>query len=280
LPHNDGSTRGLWSAAGELSSLFGSETVPTRHTLTENGVAFDRVAKHYPGGSGELLERETEAWGWRALVHTEPRPLIAGDVLLADIAPALREQLLWGLGESLQILGQEQNAIAQQLLRWTDEYSQENPTATLSDLYQFLTPKLWSLVRGSGNCNLQTTSSLQLFRFNSATCSLPRFASSICFCSLPRAKQRAAATMTLCVVAASTNCRNSATVPCPSMSFCRDADAALCACTTARFTSKPKNRLLFVPVAIVIPSRIWPPHSRRNLAPMSPSSEKPWPSSR
>jgi hypothetical protein len=139
-------------------------------------VAFDRVAKHYPGGSGELLERETEAWGWRALVHTEPRPLIAGDVLLADIAPALREQLLWGLGESLQILGQEQNAIAQQLLRWTDEYSQENPTATLSDLYQFLTPKLWSLVRGSGNCNLQTTSSLQLFRFNSATCSLPRFA--------------------------------------------------------------------------------------------------------
>jgi hypothetical protein len=96
LPHNDGATRDLWSAAGELSCLFGSETVPTRAALSENGVAFDRVARGYPGGSEALLNNETEAWGWRALVHTEPRPLIAADVRLRDIMPALRAQLEWG----------------------------------------------------------------------------------------------------------------------------------------------------------------------------------------
>jgi hypothetical protein len=176
LPHNDGATRGLWSAAGELSSLFGAEIVPTRHTLSENGVAFDRVAKSFPGGATELLEHETAAWGWRALVHTEARPLIAADVKLRDIAPALREQMQWGIGESLAIIGEQApENIASQLLQWTNEYSISHPDATLSDLYQFLTPKIWASVRGEGNCNLQTTSSLQLFKFNRATCQKPRF---------------------------------------------------------------------------------------------------------
>ncbi len=56
-------------------------------------MAFDRVAKNYPGGSSALLNAETNAWGWRALVHTEDKPLLAGEVLLRDIAPKLIEQI-------------------------------------------------------------------------------------------------------------------------------------------------------------------------------------------
>jgi hypothetical protein len=183
VPHNDGSTRGLWSAAGELSCLFGSETVPTRHLLTENGVAFDRVARDFPGGVEALLDEETEAWGWRALVHTEPRPLIAADVKLRDIAPALRQQLQWGFNESLAILqcdarntdACDSAQMAQQISRWVEEYIESDPDGTLSDLYRALTPRLWAMVRGEGSCNLQTGASLQLFRFNRSTAKLPRF---------------------------------------------------------------------------------------------------------
>jgi hypothetical protein len=181
LPHNDGDTRDLWSAAGEISCLFGSETVPTRHKLVESGVAFERVARDYPGGTTALLNNETNAWGWRALVHTAPRPLLAGEVLVREIAPALLEQLHWAFEESLRCLGaaphahSEARAVAARIVRWIEEYSVANPEATLSELYRYLTPRLWALVRGGGSCNLQTSHSLKLFRFNRETVSYPRF---------------------------------------------------------------------------------------------------------
>jgi len=177
LPHNDGSTRGLWSAAGELSCLFGAETVPTRAALAEAGVAFDRVAKFYPGGAGALLDEQTEAWGWRALVHTEPHALIAADVKLRDIAPTLRAQLQWAVGESLSILGKNApRDVADKIAGWIDEYIEFDEDGTLSDLYRALTPKLWAMVRGGGACNLQSGTSTEIFRFNRQTQSLPRFA--------------------------------------------------------------------------------------------------------
>ena len=195
LEHNDGDTRGLWSAAGEISALFGSETVPTRHKLNENGVAFDRVAKGYPGGSSALLNAETGAWGWRALVHAEGKPLLAGEVLLRDIAPKLIEQIRWAFEESLNCLGAslaentpdhsaqectcpspcENREVAVRVLRWVEEYSASEPGATLSDLYRWLTPRLWATVRGTGSCNLQTSHSLKIFRFNRETFAFPRF---------------------------------------------------------------------------------------------------------
>jgi hypothetical protein len=194
LEHNDGDTRDLWSAAGEISSLFGSETVPTRHKLSENGVQMELIAKSYPGGMRELLNNETAAWGWRALVHTEAKPLLAGEVLLADIAPKLLEQLRWAFDESLRCIGSTPDAqdrqpegecqcaqpcqsreVAARVLRWVEEYSQSEPDATLSDLYRHLTPRLWAMVRGGGSCNLQTSHSLKIFRFNRQTHSYPRF---------------------------------------------------------------------------------------------------------
>ena len=178
LPHNDGATRGLWSAAGELSCVFDSESVPSRGVLQERGVAFDRVARGYPGGTQALLDRETNAPGWRALVHTEGRPLIAADVKLSDIGPALIAQLEWGFSESGSVVGHGAagTEVVRRIIAWVGDYLLQNPAGTLSDLYRALTPRLWSLVRGEGSCNLETTTSLELFQFNTKTCDRPRFA--------------------------------------------------------------------------------------------------------
>lgn len=177
LGHNDGDTRGLWSAAGEISSLFGSETVVTRADLGESGVAVERVARDYQGGLDTLLSRETQAWGWRALVHAGPGTLIAANVKLSQVGAALREQLAWAFAESGQIVDATQTRDL--VLSWVDDYSAANPNGTLSDLYEHLTPRLWAMVGGeSGHAaleGLQTSRSTELFRFNAGTCSLPRW---------------------------------------------------------------------------------------------------------
>jgi hypothetical protein len=65
--------------------------------------------------------------------------------------------------------------VAARILRWVEEYAAANADATLSELYRYLTPRLWAMVRGGGSCNLQTSHSLKIFRFNRATCDFPRF---------------------------------------------------------------------------------------------------------
>ena len=185
LRHNDGDTRGLWSAAGELSALFGAEIVPSRGDFTRENIAFAKAANAYFGGAEALLNQETDAPLWRAIVHTEPHPLISADVKLADILPALREQLRWGFRQSLRINGcppdfedDEPCAardVARAILGWVEEFAMLNADASLSDLYKDLIPKIWRLVRGGTTCELETTTSLDLFRFNAQTAQLPRF---------------------------------------------------------------------------------------------------------
>ena len=176
LPHNDGSTRELWSAAGEISALFGSETVPTRQKLTASGVAFDRLARHSENGAAAFLDDTTAAWGWRALVQTDSQSRVANDIRLSDIYPALRHQLQWAFDASLQILGQTNNSVSAQMLQWLDTFHAQNPDASLTECYQFITPKLWALVRGEAACPLDTGSTTELLRFNKSTFHLPRFA--------------------------------------------------------------------------------------------------------
>src|SRR5207302_1323285 len=96
LPHNDGATKDLWSAAGEISRLFGSETVPARQEYIRHGVPFDKVARSRPQDRLAFVNETTEAWGWRGLVYTGSRDLIVHSLPLQDMGDSLEELLRWG----------------------------------------------------------------------------------------------------------------------------------------------------------------------------------------
>lgn len=179
LPHNDGSTRDLWVATGEISRLFGSETVPTREVLVEHGVQIDKVGKDFPGGRTAFVDTVTEAWGWRGLVHADSGTEVSCCLPLRDALPHLLDLLSWGFRASAESLAdvdsRHASAVADGLLDEVREYAEAHSDASVADMFRDLLPKFYERLLGYQPRNIESVSSLDLFTFNRSTADLPRF---------------------------------------------------------------------------------------------------------
>ncbi|MCU0316943.1 MAG: hypothetical protein MUC92_10150 [Fimbriimonadaceae bacterium] len=174
LPHNDTTTKNLWSAAAEFNSLFGSETIPTKDKLHQAGVRLNFVS----GARQGLLDELTEAWGWKGVVSTHSESKITAEKQLGPLFPTLQHTFRWAVQESLErIQGPEKaqsQAISDRLLGLTCDHSEGPPDFTLSQYYQKLLPELYNLLT-QGEVEPEVTATSQLLRFNRETVSLPRF---------------------------------------------------------------------------------------------------------
>ena len=180
VSHDDGRTRGLWSAAGEMSQLFGSEDVATRALLEDKaGVSLHR-ALSFADNSAALHSELTAAWGWTGIIYTEWDRKIAADVALSEILPTLLEQIDWATQGSVACLSGERARAAREvghmLGEWVTTFARNNTQATLPDLYRDLLPRLYASLLGAEPRLLSTTTTRELLRFNPQTCHLPRFA--------------------------------------------------------------------------------------------------------
>lgn len=181
MPHNDGATKDLWSAAGEISRLFGSETFPTRHDFSRCGARFNKAAACQPKDRLDFLNDVTEAWGWRGLVYTGSRDLIVHNLPLKDMGESVEEMLAWGFeGTRENIVDnccrEEARLLAERLLQWARDYCAAHPDKFLSDLYQDLFPRLFELLLGAPPTDIAVDCTAHLLRLTPETAGLPRFA--------------------------------------------------------------------------------------------------------
>jgi hypothetical protein len=180
MPHNDGTTKDLWSAAGEISRLFGSETFPQRHDYIRCGVGFNKAASCQPLDRQDFLNEVTEAWGWRGLVYTGSRDHIVHYLPLHDVGDAIEGMLRWGFeGAQESIVDhccrEEARLLGERMLEWVREYRAQNPDHMLSRLYQAIFPRLYELLLGAPPRNIDIICTAHLLRLTPETASLPRF---------------------------------------------------------------------------------------------------------
>lgn len=172
LPHNDTTTRGLWSAAGEFSRLFGSETVITRDALAASGLRIDLLKEARP----TILDEATEAWGWKGIVSLDEHAPITAEVPLRQVFPELFSTFEWALKGSLEGLTGESLEMAE---RVADEFrtvicDENQPGLNLSDYYRALLPSFYRLC-ANADVPLEVSQTTELLNFNLKTCTFPRF---------------------------------------------------------------------------------------------------------
>ncbi|HLK58044.1 MAG TPA: hypothetical protein VKU00_15860 [Chthonomonadaceae bacterium] len=180
LPHNDGTTRDLWSAAGEISALFGNESFPTRHDFVRYGAAFERIAAVSPEGRQAFLDAITEAWGWRGLVYTGSRDLIVHRLPLREVGDGILEMLTWAFENTLPQIAPgccqgEARLIAEQILEWCQEFRAAHPEQHLTHLFQYVLPKLYTLLLGHEPEHTRVDGTAHLLLLNPQSAGLPRF---------------------------------------------------------------------------------------------------------
>ena len=174
FPHNDTTTRGLWSAAGEFSALFGSETVVTRNQFLKAGLRLAKVVRSRP----HAIDEASEAWRWRGIVSLEDEPPLASEVQLSQILETLRSTLEWAIEETISSLAESEKVSARRkadelLERFCDQVGVPG-SETLTGFYRNLLTTVYDFAAGE-KVPLEATSTTELLRFNAATWNLPRF---------------------------------------------------------------------------------------------------------
>lgn len=174
VPHNDTTTRGLWSAAGEFSALFGSETVITRNAFLKYGLRIATVTRSRP----TAIDESSEAWRWKGIVSLDDDPPLASEVPLDQLFQVLQSTLDWAVEETLSTLSESERKSARKQVDVLHELvcdKVESPgSETLTGFYRNLIPEIYSFSAGEP-VQVEAATTTELLRLNSDTVHRPRF---------------------------------------------------------------------------------------------------------
>jgi len=176
--HNDGPTREIWAAVGEMSALFGAEKVPTRSVLAERGVQVETLLRVDRQRYENLIDAYTTAWGWRGLVEAGGGNTVARDVPAAEVGGVLRDLLEWAADETTSLIDLSQldhRSKAKDFVASAAALLTGAGFETLTDLFKAYWPIPYLSLLGDEPERVEVTSTSEVFQFNRRTCRRPRF---------------------------------------------------------------------------------------------------------
>jgi hypothetical protein len=178
VARNDGTTRDVWIAAGEISALFGAEVWPTRQALAEAGVRLDRLLPDGPARQ-PMLDRLTEAFGWRGIVRNSPDSVVC-DTPAGEVASALLDLLEWASRQTQSVLArpQDRKSVRAAIACNAEEvkrYVAERPSDSVGGLFARMLRGFYEGFLGALPPNLTFAGARELLAFNRRTAHLPRF---------------------------------------------------------------------------------------------------------
>ncbi|MCS7253381.1 MAG: hypothetical protein RMK18_10990 [Armatimonadota bacterium] len=179
IGRNDGSTSNIWAATCETALPFGCEAAPTVSDYISCGIPLGNLARCSEEGILGFIDRWTEAWGWKAIVHNSRRGPVAAFICVGNVLPKVKELISWAASNAVEMvdmpLEAHRTAVAQ-LLRLINECANSvGMGAPLSKFYICLYRHILNKLIGWTPKNLLTTRSFDFFRFNSSSCMLERF---------------------------------------------------------------------------------------------------------
>lgn len=174
LPHNDTTTKTLWSAAGEFSCLFGSETVVTKEALQKAGGKTGKVKHDRPG----FLDEVTEAWGWRGVVSLNKESKITAEKRISRIFPSLYDTFKWAVDSSLSLISgphfEDSQREGDSLLAQVCDESDALEKDCLAEFYKRMLKLMFERVAREP-LDMDLTRTTELLSFTPETAGLPRF---------------------------------------------------------------------------------------------------------
>jgi len=170
VPHNDTTTKELWSAAGEFSVLFGSETVVSRDRMHNAGLRLSMVQRK----RGEALTKATEAFGWRGIAALNQNSMVIAEKPLGPVFPILHDTFVWAIETTSSMAPASSAEKARQLRAIFCNPEIPVDELTLSQFYQRLLPEIQEWLEGEP-IGAEITATSELLRFNTTTCNQPRF---------------------------------------------------------------------------------------------------------
>ena len=179
VSRNDGTTANLWASGCETAILFGSEATPTISDYNRCGIPLAELAKNYSENASDFIDKWTEAWGWKAVVHNSIRGPVTAFVRVGDVIKSMKGLLEWAVKNTITMIERFANThleTANAFLMLVDRCAEKvGLNACLSNFYEEIYKSIVKMLLGFVPSQLITTNSFRFFNFNSRTCMRERF---------------------------------------------------------------------------------------------------------